>query len=98
MTGAEQFKAWRGPDVPAGEFGPRGAPVRVRLCLPPSQHLFCSVCGVTPYYFPRSNPDGWAVTVTCVAPASIATVTRVDFDGTQWEASYGATGIAAYSK
>lgn len=62
------------------------------------QHLFCKVCGVTPYYSPRSNPDCWAVTVACLDRGTVATVTNIDFDGTNWEASYSATGIAAQSK
>jgi len=27
-----------------------------------ARHLFCARCGVSPFYRPRSNPDGWAVT------------------------------------
>ena len=27
---------------------------------------FCSQCGISPFYFPRSNPDGVAVTIYCV--------------------------------
>ena len=31
-----------------------------------AQHLFCSNCGVTSFYIPRSNPDGVAVTHACL--------------------------------
>ncbi len=49
-----------------------------------AQHTFCKVCGVKPFYTPRSNPDGVAVNVNCLdtEPASI---TITDFDGQNWE-------------
>ncbi|KAL7552347.1 hypothetical protein ACHAWF_015585 [Thalassiosira exigua] len=27
---------------------------------------FCSTCGILPFYIPRSNPDGFAITLPCV--------------------------------
>jgi hypothetical protein len=47
-------------------------------------HLFCSRCGIKPFYVPRSNPDGMDVNVRCLdrPPAS---VTIVPFDGRNWE-------------
>ena len=30
-----------------------------------AKHLFCSKCGVCPFYSPRSNPDCWALTIYC---------------------------------
>ena len=49
-----------------------------------ARHLFCKVCGIKPYYIPRSNPDGYDVNVRCLdtRPRSI-TVTQ--FDGQNWE-------------
>ena len=35
------------------------------------QHMFCKFCGVQCYYSPRSNPDGWGVTLACVDPGTI---------------------------
>lgn len=49
-----------------------------------AKHTFCKVCGVKPFYTPRSNPDGIDVNVHCLntAPKSL----RVnDFDGQNWE-------------
>mmetsp|Transcript_112188 Transcript_112188/g.317798 ORF Transcript_112188/g.317798 Transcript_112188/m.317798 type:complete len:173 (+) Transcript_112188:52-570(+) len=31
-----------------------------------ARHRFCQNCGVTAYYVPRSNPDGFAVTIYCL--------------------------------
>ena len=49
-----------------------------------ARHLFCRVCGVKPYYIPRSNPDGYDINVRCLdtGPRSI---TVVPFDGRNWE-------------
>lgn len=49
-----------------------------------AQHLFCQICGVKPFYIPRSNPDGYDINVRCLdtQPDSI---TVVAFDGVNWE-------------
>lgn len=49
-----------------------------------AQHLFCKICGVKPFYIPRSNPDGYDINVRCldIQPASIKIV---PFDGVNWE-------------
>jgi hypothetical protein len=26
-----------------------------------AKHYFCGTCGITPFYIPRSNPDGYSV-------------------------------------
>eukprot|EP00002_Diphylleia_rotans_P035804 TRINITY_DN7846_c0_g1_i4.p1 TRINITY_DN7846_c0_g1~~TRINITY_DN7846_c0_g1_i4.p1 ORF type:complete len:414 (-),score=86.75 TRINITY_DN7846_c0_g1_i4:128-1369(-) len=36
-----------------------------------AQHKFCSVCGISPFYIPRSNPDGFDVNVRCLDKKSI---------------------------
>jgi len=63
-----------------------------------AQHLFCKYCGVVPFYRPRSNPDGWAVTVHCLEPGTVATLEVRFFDGSNWEGFIGASGIQALSK
>ena len=50
-----------------------------------ARHLFCRVCGIKPFYVPRSNPDGFSVNVNCLDRASIASVTVSEFDGRNWE-------------
>ncbi|KAK9804111.1 hypothetical protein WJX73_009449 [Symbiochloris irregularis] len=62
-------------------------------------HLFCSICGVASFYRPRSNPDGWAVTVHCLdedcRPSSL-TVRSVD--GQNWEGNSAILDMANLSK
>ena len=82
-----RFTLETGPDlVTTYRFGTRKA-----------AHTFCSVCGVQAFYTPRSNPDGVAVTVACLAPGTVRSVTVKRFDGQAWEAAHAATGIAACS-
>ena len=57
---------------------------------------FCRTCGILPFYIPRSNQDGYAITFPCVdwgkdgpPPTEIRS-----FDGINWEQSHAATGIA----
>lgn len=50
-----------------------------------ARHLFCRTCGIKSFYVPRSHPDGYSIHLGCVEPATIASVTIVDFDGRNWE-------------
>ncbi|WP_461516809.1 GFA family protein [Porticoccus sp.] len=49
-----------------------------------AKHTFCRICGIKPFYIPRSNPDGVDVNLRCLneQPKSI---TIVHFDGQNWE-------------
>ncbi|SFP73930.1 Glutathione-dependent formaldehyde-activating enzyme [Nitrosomonas cryotolerans] len=49
-----------------------------------AKHTFCRICGIKPFYVPRSNPDGIDVNVRCLdmRPKSINTT---PFDGKNWE-------------
>ena len=49
-----------------------------------AKHTFCRVCGVKPFYMPRSNPDGISINVRCLdtKPSKIHVV---KFDGQEWE-------------
>lgn len=49
-----------------------------------ARHTFCKVCGVKPFYTPRSNPEGVDVNVRCLdtKPKSL---TIEPFDGRNWE-------------
>ena len=49
-----------------------------------ARHTFCSVCGVKPFYTPRSNPDGIDVNVNCLDTRPAA-MEIVQFDGQNWE-------------
>lgn len=49
-----------------------------------AKHTFCSICGVKPFYVPRSNPDGMDINVRCLDPFP-ESVHIVKFDGQNWE-------------
>lgn len=60
-----------------------------------AKHTFCRICGVKPFYIPRSNPDGIDVNVRCLdrAPRSL----KIEpFDGKNWEQN--AAALAHLSK
>ena len=50
-----------------------------------AQHTFCPICGIKPFYVPRSNPDGVSVNVNCLDSATIASIRETPFDGRHWE-------------
>ena len=52
-----------------------------------AQHLFCSVCGVKPFYVPRSNPDGFSINLRCLELPETIAVHEEAFDGQHWEIS-----------
>jgi hypothetical protein len=52
-----------------------------------AQHTFCKVCGVHPFYVPRSDPDKIDVNVRCLDGIDLATVSVKSFDGRNWEAA-----------
>ena len=45
-----------------------------------AKHRFCRVCGIKPFYVPRSNPDGIDVNVRCLDAATIAGIHIAQFD------------------
>jgi hypothetical protein len=47
-------------------------------------HTFCKICGIKPFYTPRSNPDGIDINVRCLTtrPQSLK---LMPFDGQNWE-------------
>ncbi|CAL5203221.1 unnamed protein product [Lathyrus oleraceus] len=63
-----------------------------------AKHTFCKICGITSFYYPRSNPDGVAVTISCVDNGTMKINEIKNFDGKNWERSYNETGIASRSK
>lgn len=53
-----------------------------------ARHHFCPVCGVAPFYIPRSDPDKIDVNARCLEGVDL-TVLRVGrFDGRNWEEAY----------
>ncbi len=55
-----------------------------------AKHTFCRVCGVKPFYVPRSNPDGFDINVNCLDGATIVAVDVTPFDDTRRDESSAA--------
>jgi hypothetical protein len=53
-----------------------------------AKHTFCKFCGITSFYVPRANPDGFSITLRCVDPGTLTHVEIKNFDGQNWERSY----------
>jgi hypothetical protein len=65
-------------------------PYRFGNCI--ADHTFCVVCGIMPFYRPRSHPTGFfSVNARCLDLEFAETVDYVEFDGQNWEKSM-ATG------
>jgi hypothetical protein len=77
IVAAEDFEITRG----AGEL------VEYRFGTGVARHLFCAVCGVKPFYVPRSHPDGISVNARCLDPGSVRSMTIRPYDGRNWEAA-----------
>ena len=64
-----------------------------------AKHMFCKICGVQAFYIPRSNPDGYAITMACIDPSTLGTVVIKKFNGaSEWEESFTNTSIGEYSR
>lgn len=51
-----------------------------------AQHTFCRVCGIHPFYVPRSHPQGIDVNVRCLDGDAPSRFRLTPFDGAHWEA------------
>lgn len=71
-----------------------------------AKRYFCKTCGILPFYIPRSNPNGFAITVACIdwsspsVPVNLACFGKPKlvikkYDGLNWEKSLTATNISA---
>ncbi|CAM2066357.1 GFA family protein [Sulfidibacter corallicola] len=74
--------------VPSGDFellqGQRDLST-YRFNTGEAKHHFCSHCGVSPFYVPRSHPDGYDVNLRCVTDLDWRKVEITPFDGANWE-------------
>jgi hypothetical protein len=50
-----------------------------------AKHTFCSICGIHPFYRPRSHPDWIDVNLRCLDGDVISRFQIVPFDGANWE-------------
>ena len=63
-----------------------------------ARHMFCKVCGVQSFYQPRSNPDGYAITLSCIPKSEIESCEMKTFDGINWEKYIFKSKIDKFSK
>ena len=63
-----------------------------------AKHVFCNICGVQAYYRPRSNPDGFAITLACIDQHDLNTYEICQFIGKEWENFYKISNIQKFSK
>jgi hypothetical protein len=52
-----------------------------------AQHTFCRVCGIHPFYVPRSHPNDIDVNIRCLDGDGMQRFTVAPFDGANWEES-----------
>ena len=50
-----------------------------------AKHTFCKVCGMHPFYVPRSDPDKIDVNARCIDDIDLAALKPKYFDGRNWE-------------
>lgn len=50
-----------------------------------AKHYFCKHCGISPYYVPRSHPDGFDVNLRCMEDVTLSAMKVSTFDGRNWE-------------
>jgi hypothetical protein len=50
-----------------------------------ARHHFCPVCGVAPFYVPRSDPDKLDVNVRCLEGIELRSLEPEPFDGRNWD-------------
>ena len=75
IVAPEQFELIRGQDdLTTYQFNTKVA-----------RHTFCKVCGVHPFYVPRSDPDKIDVNARCLDGVDVAKLALKTFDGRNWE-------------
>jgi len=52
-----------------------------------AQHYFCKICGIKPFYVPKSHPDSYSVNLRCVIGATIEPSQIIEFDGQNWDSN-----------
>jgi hypothetical protein len=50
-----------------------------------AKHLFCSICGMHPFYRPRSHPEAIDVNIRCLDGDELPPLRIEPFDGANWE-------------
>jgi hypothetical protein len=55
-----------------------------------ARHQFCRVCGVAPFYVPRSDPDKIDVNARCLDGVDLGCLRIEPYDGRHWEQAFAA--------
>ncbi|MFI5317209.1 MAG: GFA family protein, partial [Myxococcota bacterium] len=55
-----------------------------------AKHRFCRVCGIHPFYTPRSDPDKVDVNIRCLDGDAWRRFALTAFDGKHWENAFAA--------
>lgn len=50
-----------------------------------AKHYFCKICGIKPFYVPRSHPESYSVNLRCLDAPSLTISETITFDGQNWE-------------
>jgi len=50
-----------------------------------ADHLFCAICGIKPFYRPRSHPGSWSVNFRCLDGGHALAPAIRAFDGRHWD-------------
>ena len=74
----DRFRALSGEDaLTAYRFGTETA-----------NHLFCPICGVKPWYVPRSHPEGVSVNARCLDRGTVDGMVIEQLNGREWEKQF----------
>ena len=65
-----------------------------------AKRRFCKTCGILPWYRPRSNPDGYGITLNCIDfdENNKPDIKMEGFDGQNWENFFQQSNISEQSK
>jgi hypothetical protein len=77
--------------VPRASFRlltPRDALATYTFNTRTAQHHFCTVCGVAPFYIPRSDPDKIDVNARCLDGLDLSHLQVRCFDGQNWDDAF----------
>ena len=50
-----------------------------------AKHYFCKICGIKPFYIPRSHPQSYSINLRCIEGDTLTASETIEFDGQNWE-------------
>lgn len=89
-------------DMPNNDLSFHDATIEYLWGTKTAKRRFCRTCGILPWYRPRSNPDGYGITLKCIDwgddKEKQPSIEIKMFDGKNWEKQFATSDIANYSK